>query len=423
MPWKTGKNKERVKIMDILQRFSKYIQFETTSSEESEDTPSTACQLELAGYLKEELKAIGVPKVLLDEFGIVYGWLPATSGLEGCPALGFISHMDTSPAASGKNVKLNVIKDYDGKDVSLPSGVELLVRDFPHLKTLAGRTLLTTDGTTLLGADDKAGIAEIMTAVEKVIRENIPHGPLCIAFTPDEEVGRGADHFNVDLFGADFAYTMDGGPENELACETFNAASARIKIHGVSVHPGDAKDIMVNAALVACELAAMLPASETPRYTEGYEGFYHLDSIGGDVMEAHMNYIIRDHDRAVFENRKAVIKDAVAAINSKYGAGTAVLALEDSYYNMKEIIDQHPHLMDNAKSVMEELGMTPDIIPVRGGTDGSRLSYMGLPCPNIGTGGYAFHGPMEHITVEGLEMASKVVLGLIKKYADRRTMK
>ncbi len=262
-----------------------------------------------------------------------------------------------------------------------------------------------------------------MTAVEKVIRENIPHGPLCIAFTPDEEVGRGADHFNVDLFGADFAYTMDGGPENELACETFNAASARIKIHGVSVHPGDAKDIMVNAALVACELAAMLPASETPRYTEGYEGFYHLDSIGGDVMEAHMNYIIRDHDRAVFENRKAVIKDAVAAINSKYGAGTAVLALEDSYYNMKEIIDQHPHLMDNAKSVMEELGMTPDIIPVRGGTDGSRLSYMGLPCPNIGTGGYAFHGPMEHITVEGLEMASKVVLGLIKKYADRRTMK
>ncbi len=305
MPWKTGKNKERVKIMDILQRFSKYIQFETTSSEESEDTPSTACQLELAGYLKEELKAIGVPKVLLDEFGIVYGWLPATRGLEGGPALGFISHMDTSPAASGKNVKLNVIKDYDGNDVRLPSGVELLVRDFPHLKTLAGRTLLTTDGTTLLGADDKAGIAEIMTAVETVIRENIPHGPLCIAFTPDEEVGRGADHFNVDLFGADFAYTMDGGPENELACETFNAASARIKIHGVSVHPGDAKDIMVNAALVACELAAMLPASETPRYTEGYEGFYHLDSIGGDVMEAHMNYIIRDHDRAVFENRKA----------------------------------------------------------------------------------------------------------------------
>lgn len=423
MPWKAGKNKERVKIMDILQRFSKYIQFETTSSEESEDTPSTACQLELAGYLKEELKAIGVPKVLLDEFGIVYGWLPATRGLEGEPALGFISHMDTSPAASGKNVKLNVIKDYDGNDVRLPSGVELLVRNFPHLKTLAGRTLLTTDGTTLLGADDKAGIAEIMTAVETVIRENIPHGPLCIAFTPDEEVGRGADHFNVDLFGADFAYTIDGGPENELACETFNAASARIKIHGVSVHPGDAKDIMVNAALVACELAAMLPASETPRYTEGYEGFYHLDSIGGDVMEAHMNYIIRDHDRAVFEKRKAIIKEAVAAINSKYGAGTAVLALEDSYYNMKEIIDRHPHLMDNAKAVMEELGMTPDMIPVRGGTDGSRLSYMGLPCPNIGTGGYAFHGPMEHITVEGLEMASKVVLGLIKKYANRRSMK
>lgn len=406
-----------MKKMDILQRFSKYIQFETTSCEDSEDTPSTACQLELARYLKDELENIGVPKVLLDTYGIVYGWLPATPGLEGCHALGFIAHMDTSPAASGKNVRLNIIENYDGQDVRLPSGVELLVKDFPHLKALAGRTLLTTDGTTLLGADDKAGIAAIMTAIETVIRENIPHGPLCIAFTPDEEVGRGADHFNVDLFGADFAYTVDGGPENELACETFNAASARVKIHGVSVHPGDAKDIMVNAALVACELAGMLPASETPRYTEGYEGFYHLDSIGGDVMEAHMSYIIRDHDRNIFERRKAVMTEAVAALNEKYGAGTVELDLSDSYYNMKEIIDQHPHLMENAKAVMRELGMEPEMLPVRGGTDGSRLSYMGLPCPNLGTGGYAFHGPMEHITKEGLEMASKVVLGLIAKYA------
>ena len=404
--------------MDILERFEKYIQFETTSSEESETSPSTACQLELARCLESELKAIGVPKVLLDSYGIVYGWLPATPGKERCKALGFVAHMDTSPAASGKDVKLNIINNYDGRDVKLPSGVALALKDFPHLKALAGRTLITTDGTTLLGADDKAGIAEIMTAIETVIRDGLPHGPLCIAFTPDEEVGRGADHFDVDLFGADFAYTVDGGPENELACETFNAASARITIHGVSVHPGDAKDIMVNAALVACELAAMLPASETPRYTQGYEGFYHLDSIGGDVMEAHMSYIIRDHDREAFEQRKHVMEETVAAVNKKYGDGTVVLHLEDSYYNMKEIVDRHPHLMENARAVIKELGMTPVILPIRGGTDGSRLSFMGLPCPNLGTGGYAFHGPMEHITKEGLEMASKVVLGLIQKYAQ-----
>ncbi|HIQ98837.1 MAG TPA: peptidase T [Candidatus Scybalocola faecavium] len=404
--------------MDILERFSKYISFETTSCEESNTVPSTDCQLKLAKYLEEELKNIGVPKVTLDPYGIVYGWIPASQGLEDKKALGFISHMDTSPAASGKNVKMNVIRDYDGKDVTLPAGVVLSVKDFPHLKDLAGRTLITTDGTTLLGADDKAGIAEIMTAIETVIRDNIPHGPLCVAFTPDEEVGRGADHFNVDLFGADFAYTVDGGPENELACETFNAASAHIKIKGVSVHPGDAKDIMVNAALVACELAGMLPASETPRYTEGYEGFYHLDSIRGDVSEASMSYIIRDHDRKIFETRKKTLEEAAETLNQKYGPGTVTAQIEDSYYNMKEIVDQHPHLMENAKAVMEALGMTCQVIPVRGGTDGSRLSYMGLPCPNLGTGGYAYHGPMEHITKEGMELSSKVVLGLIKKYAD-----
>ncbi|MBB5264224.1 tripeptide aminopeptidase [Catenibacillus scindens] len=403
--------------MDILERFSKYIAFETTSSEESDTTPSTRCQLDLARYLVDELKKIGVEKVTLDRHGIVYGWITATAGYEDKKALGFISHMDTSPAASGKNVKINVIKDYDGKDVTLPGGVTLTVRDFPHLKSLAGRTLVTSDGTTLLGADDKAGIAEIVTAVEKVLSEKIPHGPLCIAFTPDEEVGRGADHFDVGLFGADFAYTVDGGPENELACETFNAASAHIKIHGVSVHPGDAKDVMVNAGLVACELAAMLPPSETPRYTQGYEGFYHLDAICGDVSQASMSYIIRDHDRNIFENRKNTVREVVNALNEKYGQGTVELTIEDSYYNMKEIVDHHPHLMENAKAVMEELGMTPDVIPVRGGTDGSRLSYMGLPCPNLGTGGYAYHGPMEHITREGMELASAVVVGLIKKYA------
>ena len=402
--------------MDILQRFSKYIQFETTSCEASQETPSSACQLELARYLKTELEHIGVPKVILDDYGIVYGWLPASPGHEKCHALGLIAHMDTSPAASGRNVQLHIIENYDGEDVTLPSGVKLSTADFPHLKTLAGRTLLTTDGTTLMGADDKAGIAEIVTAIETVISEKIPHGPLCIAFTPDEEVGRGADHFNVDKFGADFAYTVDGGPENELSCETFNAASAHIHIHGVSVHPGDARDIMVNAALVACELAGMLPASETPRYTQSYEGFYHLDSVHGDVSEAAMSYIIRDHDRKRFEQRKQVLKDIVESLNKKYGQNTVTLVLEDSYYNMKEIIDQHPHLMENAKAVMESLGLEPCLLPVRGGTDGSRLSFMGLPCPNLGTGGYAYHGPMEHITKEGMEMASRVVLGLIETY-------
>lgn len=404
--------------MDILERFGKYIKFETTSDEASESTPSSACQWGLARFLEDELKRIGVPEVTLDEFGIVYGWIPATAGKEQCRALGFIAHMDTSPAASGKDVKMQVIENYDGKDVQLAGGELLSLRNFPHLKELAGRTLVTTDGTTLLGADDKAGIAEIVTAIERILAENIPHGPLCIAFTPDEEVGRGADHFNVAKFGADFAYTVDGGPEYELAWETFNAASAKIKIHGVSVHPGSARDIMINAGLVACELNAMLPPSETPRYTDGYEGFFHLDSIRGDVSSASMSYIIRDHSRERFEARKKVMADVVAELNKKYGEGTVVLEICDSYYNMREIIEKHEYLMDNAKAVLTELGQTPQVIPVRGGTDGSRLSFMGLPCPNLGTGGYAYHGPFEHITKEGMEIACQVIVGLIGKYAQ-----
>lgn len=403
--------------MDIIERFKKYIQFETTSDEESQSTPSSDCQWALARYLEGELKDIGVPRVTLDDHGIVYGWLPATKGLENCPALGFIAHMDTSPAASGKDVKVCVIENYDGGDVVLENGDVITVRSFPHLKSLAGRTLVTTDGNTLLGADDKAGIAEIVTAVERLLAENIPHGPLCVAFTPDEEVGRGADNFDVSLFGADFAYTVDGGPEYELACETFNAASVKIKIHGVSVHPGDAKDVMINAALVACELSAMLPPEDAPRYTSGYEGFYHLDSISGDVSSAAMSYIIRDHSREKFEVRKETMRRVVDELNRKYGQGTVALELTDSYYNMREIIEKHEHLMDNAKAVLEALGQTPQVIPVRGGTDGSRLSYMGLPCPNLGTGGYAYHGPFEHITKEGMEIACEVVLGLIGKYA------
>lgn len=403
--------------MDILKRFERYVTIETTSDEASDTAPSTAIQLNLAKVLEQELKEIGVPKVMLDEYGIVYGWLPASVGLEKCPPIGFIAHMDTAPAASGKDVKICYHENYDGKDVRLNDELTLSVKMFPHLSKLAGRTLLTTDGRTLLGADDKAGITEIMTAIEHVISEEKPHGPICIAFTPDEEIGRGADNFNVDLFGADYAYTVDGGPENDLAWETFNAASAQIKVHGVSVHPGEATDVMVNAVLVAFEFNQMLPANETPRYTKDYEGFYHLDQMSGDVAEASMDYIIRDHDREIFEQRKIKMQEIADALNAKYGEGTVEICIKDSYYNMKEILVHHMHLVDNAKEAMRQVGITADVLPVRGGTDGSRLSFMGLPCPNLGTGGYAYHGPYEHITKEGMETATKVIEKIIELYA------
>lgn len=403
--------------MDILKRFERYVTIETTSDEASDTAPSTEIQLNLARVLEEELKEIGVPKVMLDEYGIVYGWLPASEGLEKCPPIGFIAHMDTAPAASGKDVKICYHENYDGKDVKLNDELTLSVKMFPHLSKLAGRTLLTTDGRTLLGADDKAGITEIMTAIERVISEEKPHDPICIAFTPDEEIGRGADNFNVDLFGADYAYTVDGGPENDLAWETFNAASAQIKVHGVSVHPGEATDVMVNAVLVAFEFNQMLPANETPRYTKDYEGFYHLDQMNGDVAEASMDYIIRDHDREIFEQRKIKMQEIADALNAKYGEGTVEICIKDSYYNMKEILLHHMHLVDNAKEAMRQVGITADVQPVRGGTDGSRLSFMGLPCPNLGTGGYAYHGPYEHITKEGMETATKVIEKIIELYA------
>ena len=403
--------------MDILKRFERYVTIETTSDEASDTAPSTAIQLNLAKVLEQELKEIGVPKVMLDEYGIVYGWLPASEGLEKCPPIGFIAHMDTAPAASGKDVKICYHENYDGKDVRLNDELTLSVKMFPHLSKLTGRTLLTTDGRTLLGADDKAGITEIMTAIEHVISEEKPHGPICIAFTPDEEIGRGADNFNVDLFGADYAYTVDGGPENDLAWETFNAASAQIKVHGVSVHPGEATDVMVNAVLVAFEFNQMLPANETPRYTKDYEGFYHLDQMSGDVAEASMDYIIRDHDREIFEQRKIKMQEIADALNAKYGEGTVEICIKDSYYTMKEILVHHMHLVDNAKEAMRQVGITADVLPVRGGTDGSRLSFMGLPCPNLGTGGYAYHGPYEHITKEGMETATKVIEKIIELYA------
>ncbi len=404
--------------MNLFERFKTYVEIETMSDETSATAPSSMCQWDLARYLEKELNEIGVPKVVLDEFGIVYGWIPATTGLEDKMALGLIAHMDTSPAASGKNVKLQLFPNYDGNDVHLNEEVSLLVKDFPHLKNLVGRTLVTTDGTTLMGADDKAGIAEIVTVVEKIISENIPHGPLCIAFTPDEEVGRGTDNFNVELFGADVAYTADGGPENEISCETFNAAAAQVIVHGYSVHPGSAKDVMINAALVACEFNQMLPNFDTPRNTEGYEGFFHLHTMKGDVTEAQLFYIIRDHDRTIYEYRKHMMERIAAELNTKYGEGVVEVLIKDSYNNMKEIIDQHPHLMENACAAIREAGMEPYIEPVRGGTDGARLSFEGLPCPNIGTGGYAYHGLREHITIEGMELACKVLLGIVGKYAE-----
>lgn len=404
--------------MNLFERFKTYVEIETMSDETSTTAPSSMCQWDLARHLEKELKEIGVPKVILDEYGIVYGWLPATKGLEEKMPLGLIAHMDTSPAASGKNVKLQLIPNYDGGDVHLNDEVSLLVKDFPHLKNLAGRTLVTTDGTTLMGADDKAGIAEIVTVVEKIISENIPHGPLCIAFTPDEEVGHGTDNFNVELFGAAVAYTADGGPENEISCETFNAASAHVVVHGYSVHPGSAKDVMINAALVACEFNQMLPNFDTPRNTEGYEGFFHLHAMKGDVTKAELFYIIRDHDRTIYEYRKHMMERIATELNTKYGEGVVEVILKDSYNNMKEIIDQHPHLMENACAAIREAGMEPYIEPVRGGTDGARLSFEGLPCPNLGTGGYAYHGLREHITIEGMELACKVLLGIVGKYAE-----
>lgn len=403
--------------MRVTERFERYVKIETTSDENSATVPSTAIQLDLARVLEAELKEMGVPKVLLNEYGIVYGWLPATAGYDHVPPLGLIAHMDTAPDASGKNVQVCYHPNYDGENVRLNEHMILSTKTFPHLKELKGKTLITTDGTTLLGADDKAGVAEIMTAVAEIIEENRPHGPLCIAFTPDEEVGCGADHFDVSLFGADYAYTVDGGPENEISWENFNAASADIKIHGVSVHPGEALDVMVNAVLVGCELNQMLPGGAIPRHTSGYEGFYHLTEMSGDVSEARMNYIIRDHSKEKFNEKKAKLEAAAAALNQKYGQGTVEISIKDSYYNMREVLNSHMHLVENARKVMENLGMTPEIIPTRGGTDGARLSFEGLPCPNLGTGGYAYHGPYEHITVEGLEMGVRVIRGLIDIYA------
>ena len=405
--------------MRVEERLLKYVSYWTTSDEECRQIPSSERQFELGKVLEQELRDLGLEKVTLTDHCYVYGLLPATKGYADRPAVGFISHMDTAPDFSGKDVKPQIIPDYDGNDVLLKgSGAYLKVSDFPTLKTLKGRTLITTDGTTLLGADDKAGIAEIMTAVEQIITEKIPHGDIWIGFTPDEEVGSGADLFDLDYFKAKFAYTVDGDYEGEVAYENFNAASASFEINGVNVHPGEAKDIMINAALVGCEIASLLPENETPAHTEGREGFYHLTDFSGDIAHAKVNYIVRDHDKATFEKRLDTLRGIEQKMNGKYHADTVKLNIQHSYSNMLEVIEKNEYVVAIAKKAIKNVGLEPVSRPVRGGTDGARLSFMGLPCPNLGTGGYGFHGPFEHISVEGMDTAVSVIKEIVKITAE-----
>lgn len=404
--------------MKAYERLLKYARIWTTSDEESTTSPTTSRQFDLAKQLVEEMKEIGIEDAYMDEFGYVYGHIPATPGYEDRTAIGFIAHMDTAPDYSGENVNPQIIENYDGNDVSLgTSGKVLSVAEFPSLKTLAGRTLITTDGTTLLGADDKAGIAEIMTVAEELIKENIPHGKVSIGFTTDEEVGSGAKHMNLEVFGAPFAYTVDGGPEGEIQFENFNAASADFYVHGVNVHPGEAKGIMKNSQKIAMEIQGMLPVDEAPEYTEGYEGFFHLMEMNGTVEETKMSYLIRDFDSESYENRKELLRNITETVNKKYGEGTVELKLKDSYRNMREKIEPCMELIEYAKKACEMAEVKADIAPIRGGTDGARLSFVGLPCPNLGTGGYGFHGAFEHITAEGMDKAAAIIKNIILQFA------
>ena len=406
--------------MKVEERLLKYVSYWTTSDEACTSIPSSDREFALAKVLEAELKELGLTKVTLTEHCYVYGLLPATPGMEDKKAIGFISHIDTAPDYSGENVKPQIIPNYDGQDVLLPgSGAYLKVADFPTLSGLKGRTLITTDGTTLLGADDKAGVAEIMTAVEELIAEGTPHGDIWIGFTPDEEVGAGADLFDLDYFKADYAYTVDGDYEGEVAYENFNAASAVFSITGVNVHPGEAKDIMINAALVGCEIVALLPKNETPSHTEGREGFFHLTDMSGDVASATLSFIVRDHDKDIFESRLNLLRTLEVEMNQKYGAGTVELEIKHSYENMLSVIEQQMYIVDLAKDAIASVGLTPISRPVRGGTDGARLSFMGLPCPNLGTGGYGFHGPYEHISVEGMQTAVQIIKTIAANPTDR----
>ena len=403
--------------MRAYERFLRYVKVYTTSDPESTAHPTTARQLDLGRMLAEELKALGLADARLDEHGYVYATLPATPGCEAAPGLGFIAHMDTAPGTSGENVQPQLHENYDGGDVTLPAtGDVMRVKDFPFLAGMKGQTLITADGTTLLGADDKAGVAEIMTMAERLIAEGRPHGKICIAFTPDEEVGQGADLFDVEGFGAAYAYTVDGDDVGEINYENFNAAEALITVHGFSVHPGSAKNAMRSALNIGIEFHNALPACERPEYTENREGFFHLCDMQGDVTTAKLAYIVRDHDAARFVARKAQMQHIAAILNEKYGEGTVELAIHDSYFNMLEKIRPHFHLIENARKAVEAAGLTPVEPPVRGGTDGATLSYKGLPCPNLGTGGFNFHGPFECITIEKMDKAVEILLNLADLY-------
>ena len=405
--------------MRAYERFLTYAKVYTESSEGTGVTPSTPCQWDLARMLEQELKDLGLSDVKLDEqWCIVTGYLPATPGCEDAPALGLLAHMDTAPAFSGKDVNPILHENYDGGDVALPNeGRVIKAADFPFLADLKGKTLITADGATLLGADDKAGIAEIVTLCERILADNIPHGKLCIAFTPDEEIGEGPNHFDVPAFGAKFAYTVDGGAAGSIEYENFNAAGARVEIVGVSVHPGSAKNIMENAILIAQELNGMLPADAIPARTEGYEGFFHLDALEGTTAFAKMDYIIRDHDKVKFEEKKALMESVCAQVQANHPTAEIKLHMKDSYYNMKEQLADCMHLVENAKKAAELSGVIPTVEPIRGGTDGARLSYMGLPCPNLGTGGYNFHGPLECIAAEDMDKVVDILTHIVGLYS------
>ena len=400
---------------ELLERFSRYVKVNTKSDEKSETTPSTACQLDLARILKDECEKMGLKEVTLDDKGYVMATLPSNIKEE-APVIGFIAHMDTSPDFKGEGVNPQIV-EYNGGNIYLNKDINIYLSEsnYPVLKNLIGETIITTDGTTLLGADDKNGIAEIMTAMSYLIKHpEISHGKIRIAFTPDEEVGRGADFFDVEKFGADFAYTIDGGALGELECENFNASSAIVKVNGSNIHPGYAKDKMKNSILIAYEFHNELPQNESPQHTSGYEGFYHLNDIEGSVESTTLTYILRDFETEGINNRKNKLKSIEEKLNSKYGDGTVEVILKDQYKNMKEVIDKYPEVMERAKKAMEALDIVPELVPIRGGTDGSRLSFMGLPCPNIFTGGYNFHGKYEFTVISYMELACKTIIEICK---------
>ena len=405
--------------MHVSERFLKYVAFDTESNPESTTVPTTEKQKNLAKYLVEEMKTIGIKDAYMDEYGYVYGTIEKNTDKE-IPTIAFIAHMDTSPDLSGKDIKTRIIKDYDGNDIVLNEEKNIVMKtsEFEHLKDNIGKDLIVTDGTTLLGADDKAGIAEILTMAETLYNNpSIKHGTIKIGFTPDEEVGSGADHFNIENFGADFGYTVDGGELGELEYENFNAASAKITINGTNIHPGSAKGKMVNALLIGMELHNMLPVFENPAFTEGYEGFSHLNDMSGNVEQVKMQYIIRDHHMDKFNAKKERFVKIANYLNDKYGENTVELKLSDSYFNMKEKILPHMHIIETAEKAMNELGITPKIVPIRGGTDGARLSFMGLPCPNLCTGGYNFHGRYEYIPVQSMERVVDILLKIVELYS------